>query len=412
MLKNSYVRTIILSNVLLQLGIWVRNFAILLYVTDLTNNDPLYVSLIAVVEYVPIFIFAIIGGTFADRWKPKRTMVWCDLLSALSVFVVLLVLIYGSWHALLLVTLVSAILSQFSQPSAMKLFKQHVPAEQMQGVMAMFQSLMAFFMVLGPIIGTFVYQQYGIEISISVMGVMFLGSALLLSLLPRDSEESEVMVRDFKQELKDGLRYVWTNRVLRTLGCTFAAAGLAVGLMQPLMLFVSIENLDRDKQFLQWLLAANGAAMLIGGGFIMGISKKVKPQALLAIGLFISAFGTIGIGWSTSVPLTLTLQVLNGLCFPCIQIGINTLIMKNTEVKFIGRVGGVLTPMFMGMMVVGMSLSGTLKGAFSLFTVFAASGLLFLIGMLFLIPLLRKNFEGSNTNVNTDQIKIAFTETK
>jgi DHA3 family macrolide efflux protein-like MFS transporter len=67
------------------LGLWIRNFAILLYVTDLTNNNPQYISLISVVEFAPIFIFAIIGGTFADRWKPKRTMVGCDLLSAVSV---------------------------------------------------------------------------------------------------------------------------------------------------------------------------------------------------------------------------------------------------------------------------------------------------------------------------------------
>jgi Na+/melibiose symporter-like transporter len=389
LLKNRYVRTVILSRVLLQLGIWVRNFAILLYVTDLTNNDPLYVSLISVAEFAPIFLFAIIGGTFADRWQPKRTMVWCDVLSALSVLVVLFVVMSGSWHALLFATLVSAILSQFSQPSAMKLFKRHVPAELLQGVMAMFQTLMAIFMVIGPIIGTYVYQQYGIEISISVMSVLFIGSALILSLLPRDEAQSNAGNRNFKEELKDGLRYVGSNRVLRTLVGTFAAAGLAVGLIQPLMLFVTIENLGRDKQFLQWLLMANGAAMLVGGGFIMGLSKKLKPQSLLAIGLLASAIGTIGLGWSTSVPLTLLLQVLNGFFYPCIHVGINTMIMKNTEAAFIGRVGGVLTPMFMGMMVVGMSASGAMKDWLSLFTVYAFSGTLFLIGALLLFPLLR-----------------------
>jgi DHA3 family macrolide efflux protein-like MFS transporter len=402
LLNNRYVRTVILSNVLLQLGIWVRNFAILLYVTDLTNNDSRYVSLISVAEFAPIFIFAVIGGTFADRWRPKRTMIWCDLLSAVSVFVVLLVVIYGSWHALFFATMVSAILSQFSQPSAMKLFKQNVPAEQLQGVMAIFQTVMAVFMVIGPIIGTFVYQQYGIEISITVMGAMFIASALVLTLLPKDTDESATAEsKHFLDELKDGLRYVWSNRVLRTLGGTFAAAGLAVGMIQPLMLFVTIDNLDQDKQFLKWLLTVNGAAMLVGGAIVMGLSKKVSPQTLLAFGLVISALGTIGVGWSTSIPLTLTLQVLTGLCFPCIHVGINTLILKNTEVSFVGRVGGVLTPMFMGMMVVGMSFAGYLKDLLSLFTVFAASGILFLIGSLLLFPLFGKNQNTEGQPVTT-----------
>jgi DHA3 family macrolide efflux protein-like MFS transporter len=242
-------------------------------------------------------------------------MLWCDLLSALSIIAVLFVVLYGSWQALFLSTLISAVLSQFSQPSAMKLFKQHVPMEQLQGVMAMFQSLMAVFLVIGPAIGTFVYQQYGIDVSISLTAFIFTGSALILCLLPPDSQEiKDKESRSFVQELKDGLYYVGSNRVLRTLGGTFAAAGLAVGLIQPLMLFIAIENLARDKQFLQWLLMANGAAMLVGGAVIMGIAKKISPQALLAGGLCISLFGTIGIGWSTSAMLTLFLQVLNGLC--------------------------------------------------------------------------------------------------
>ncbi|SCW82968.1 Predicted arabinose efflux permease, MFS family [Paenibacillus tianmuensis] len=388
MLNNRYVRTIILSRVCLQLGIWVRNFAILLYVTEMTKNDPLYVSLIAVVEYAPIFLFSTIGGTFADRWLPKRTMVWCDVLSAVSAFVVLLVVHYGSWYTLLCATFISAVLSQFSQPSAMKLFKQHVPEEQLQGVMAMFQSLMAVFMVVGPIIGAFVYQQFGIEVSLCVMGAMLLASALILSFLPRDTKTPAAEDRNFVRELRDGLRFVWASRPLRTLGGTFAVSGLAVGLISPLTIFVAMENLGQDKSFLQWLLMMNGVAMLVGGALVMTISKKVKPQTLLAAGLLISTFGTIGIGWSTSIPLTLLFQATNGLCFPSIHIGINTLIMQNTEGSYIGRVSGVLTPMFMGMMVIGMSLAGYLKNALSLHTVYTVSGVLFFISVLVLAPLL------------------------
>jgi hypothetical protein len=50
----------------------------------------------------------------------------------------------------------------------------------------------------------------------------------------------------------------------------------------------------------------------------------------------------------------------------------------------------VLSPIFMGMMVVGMSLTGFLKGVYSLFTVFTVSGLLLLIAALILIPLFQE----------------------
>jgi MFS family permease len=386
--SNRYVRTIILSRVLLQLGIWIRNYAVLLYVTDLTKNNPVYVSLISVAEFAPIFLFALIGGTFADRWKPKRTMVWSDLLSSLSVVAVLLALINGGWIALLVGSFVSASLSQFSQPSAMKLFKRHVPAEQLQGVMAMSQTLVAVFTVLGPVIGTFIFIQFGIHVSLILTAVMFLGSSIVLSSLPRDAEEPKSGdTGGFLQELTAGMRYIGSNPSLRTLSFTFAAVGLASGVTQPLQVFIVIEKLGQHKQFLQWLVMTNGAAMLAGGIAIMGIAKKVKPQLLLMVGLLVTAVCTIGIGASARIWLTIVLLVISGLFYPCIQGGIQTLLVRNTEGAFIGRVSGAIMPVFMGMMVIGMFISGYLKDMLSLPAVYAVSGGLIIIGALLLLPL-------------------------
>lgn len=391
MLKNRYVRTIMLSSVFLQLGVWIRNFAILLYVTNVTNNDPLYVSLISVVEYAPIFIFAIIGGTFADRFRPKRTMIWCDILSGLSVVVVMLALAFGGWYVLLAGTLVSASLSQFWQPSAMRFYKEHVPSDQVQRVMALSQSVMAIFMVLGPVVGTFIFLQYGIEVSLGLTALMFFVSSLILTRLPRDKKESSSTIKSsFMGEMKDGMKYLWNNLSLRTLSASFAASGLAVGLIQPLMIFITIEKLGKDKEFLQWLLMANGGAMLLGGAVIMGVASTMKPHLMLAIGLIVSALVTIGIGASRIVLVTIVLQTISGFFYPCIQVGIQTLIMKNTEASYIGRVGWAITPIFMGMMVLGMSFSGYLKEQSSLFIVFSLSGVLFIIGSLVLAPLFRK----------------------
>ncbi len=390
MWNNRYVRVILSSRILLNLGVWIRNFAVLLYVSEMTDNDSYYVSLISVAEFAPIFIFSMIGGTLADRWKPRRTMVWSDLLTAASVFAVLLALIYGSWHALFFAAFVSSVLSQFSQPSAMKLFKRHVPDKQLQGVMAAHQSLSSLFMVIGPVAGAFVYSTFGIETSLTAMGILIVGSGLLLLRLPKDDEEPTAGrgKAHFLQELKDGLRYVAANRTLRTLGGTFVAAGLAVGLIQPLLLFVAIENLGQDRTFVQWLLMTNGAATLVGGALVMTAVKKAKPQQLLAFGLLVSAAGTVGIGWSHSLAVIIALQVASGLCYPLIMIGIQTMIMRNTEGAYIGRVGGVMTPLFMGMMVVGMSLGGGLKATLSLQIVYSISAILFMAGSAALIPLL------------------------
>ncbi|WP_339186413.1 MFS transporter [Brevibacillus sp. FSL K6-6036] len=388
--RNKVIQTILLSALFLQIGVWVRNFAILLFVMQQTNGDPLAVSMIYVAEYAPIFIFSFIGGTFADRWRPKRTMVWCDILSALSIFGVLLAFVFGTWKAVFFATLISAILSQFSQPSGMKLFKMHLPAEQMQAGMSIYQTLFAIFMILGPALGTFVFQTFGIGVAIAVTGVAFLLSGAVLARLPADHvEENGQQPTTLWQEMVDGIRYVLKSNILTKLGLCFLAAGLSIGLIQPLSIFLVTERLGLPMESLKWLMTVNGIGMIVGGALTMTVAKKASPQKLLVIGMLVNAVAMSIAGLSTNLWLTLTAQLFNGLFMPCIQIGINTMILKHTEGAFVGRVMGILSPLFTGAMVLTMSIAGPLKKLLSLVSVFEMAALLFIVGLLFIVPLLR-----------------------
>ncbi|MCG7408102.1 MFS transporter [Paenibacillus sp. ACRRX] len=389
--KNRFVQAIMLAGLFMQLGIWIRNFAVLLYVVEMTNKNATAVSLVSVAEFAPIFIFSFIGGTFADRWRPKRTMVWCDILSAASVFIVLLTITMGSWQAVFFTTFVSAILSQFSQPSSMKLFKHHVPEEMMQAGMSIFQTMSAVFMVLGPGVGTLIFQKYGITVSLIVTGIAFLLSALALTFLPQDKVEGKQTQSGSTvgKELAAGFRYVMNSSLLKSLGACFALAGLALGLIQPMAIFLVTERLQLPESYLSVLLMVNGAAMFVGGALSMVFGKKFKPQQMLAFGMLISSISMLLAGWSTVLWLTLISQLIGGLVLPSIQIGISTLILKNTEPDFIGRVNGILSPMFIGSMVITMAVSGILKDALSLVPLYGIAATLFILGVVVMIPTLR-----------------------
>ncbi|QWU45392.1 MFS transporter [Bacillus sp. NP247] len=387
-LKNRFVQGILASALFLQIGIWVRNFAVLLYVMEMTKGDAFAISMISVAEFAPIFIFSFIGGTFADRWKPRRTMIWCETLSSISVFAVLITLMFGTWKIVFFVTLISAILSQFSQPSGMKLFKQHLSTEQIQLAMSIYQTIFAIFMVLGPILGTFIFHSFGIYISIIITGIAFLLAAGVLLFLPKDLE-NEAAKKDITllQEMKDGIKYVKKKKALTLLGLCFMAAGLGIGLIQPLGIFIVTEQLGLSKESLQWLLTVNGAGMIVGGALAMVFAKNVAPQKMLIVGMLGQAIGIGIIGYSTNLWVTLTAQLFSGLALPCIQIGINTLIIQNSDTDFIGRVNGILSPLFTGSMVVTMSIAGSLKEMFSLSMMYEGTALLFIIGLLFILPI-------------------------
>ena len=387
-LKNRFVQGILASALFLQIGIWVRNFAVLLYVMEMTKGDAFAISMISVAEFAPIFIFSFIGGTFADRWKPKKTMIWCETLSSISVFAVLITLMFGTWKIVFFVTLISAILSQFSQPSGMKLFKQHLSAEQIQLAMSIYQTIFAIFMVLGPILGTFIFHSFGIYISIIITGIAFLLAAAVLLFLPKDLEnDNEKKEITLLQEMLDGIKYVKKKKALTLLGLCFMAAGLGIGLIQPLGIFIVTEQLGLSKESLQWLLTVNGAGMIVGGALAMVFAKNVAPQKMLIIGMLGQAIGIGIIGYSTNLWVTLTAQLFSGLALPCIQIGINTLIIQNSDTDFIGRVNGILSPLFTGSMVVTMSIAGSLKEMFSLSMMYEGTALLFIIGLLFILPI-------------------------
>ncbi len=388
--RNRVVQAILVSGVFMQIGIWVRNFAVLLYIVERTNNDPFALSMIYMAEFAPMFVFSFIGGTFADRWRPKQTMIWCDLLSALSVLAVLLAFLSGTWKAVFFATLVSAILSQFSQPSGLKLLKTHLPESQLQAAISLYQTLFALFMVAGPVMGTFVYQHFGIEVSMALTVAAFLLTAATLAFIPSDRAENEgKQAGSLQREMIEGVRYVLASKPLTLLGVCFLAAGLGLGLIQPLTVLLVTDRLGLPKESLQWLLTANGAGMIAGGAMAMAFARTLLPQKLLMIGMLVNALGISLSGLSGQVWLTLAAQFAGGLFLPSIHIGANTLILQNTETAFVGRVNGILTPLFSGAMLVTMSLTAPLKEWFSLVGMYQIAALLFIAGLLSIIPLLR-----------------------
>ncbi|EQB88955.1 putative MFS family arabinose efflux permease [Clostridium punense] len=394
-LNNKLIRVSLLSGLFSQLGIWIRNFSILLFVMDKTHGNTTAITLISLSEYVPIFIFSILGGTLSDRWQPKKTLLWCEFLSAGSVFLIFITICFGSWKAVFFTTFFSAILSQFSQPSGMKLFKCFVPEEQIQKTMSAVQTMYSFFTVLGPIIGTIIYQNYGINASIAIVCISFLFSAGVLTFIPKDIliEKSDMPASVLKDMLS-GIRYMFSRKILKLSGICLLILGLAVGLISPLTIFLVTEKLRLPKEAVQWLTTVYGIGEILGGMFIFALASKVSYKKLLLVGLLCNASGILILGLSFNLYLTLSAQFLISLTQPCIFIGNNVMIIQNTEAEFIGRINGITTPLMTGSMVIAMSFTTILVKITSLSTVYITASLLFSVG--FMVSTLLPNLKPDN----------------
>ncbi|MEK4527740.1 MFS transporter [Paenibacillus sp. BGI2013] len=381
------------SDLLQNLAIWIRNMAILYYVMDRTQGSPIAVSLITVLEYAPIFVFSIIGGALADRWNPKRTMILGDILSALSIVMIIGVLSSGYWQILYVATFVSSIVSQFSQPSSLKIVRRNVKGEHLQSAIAITQSGQSLFLILGPIVGTFIYTAMGIQASMYALLILFLISALLLTFLPKDATQ-RVTSTSLLADIREGWQYVARSRSLKMLSLVFICIGLSAGLISPLGIFLITERLGLEATSLQFLSGASGIGLLIGGGIAAAVSAKLNQTLILLVGVLCLAVATMGEVLSSWFWLTLLISFLSSISMAFINVIISTYLVTRIDEHLIGRVNGTITPLFIGSMLLGSSMAGVLMNSTSIFIVYAISVTVMIMGI---VPAMRIQFRNDQT---------------
>lgn len=379
------------SDTLQNIGIWIRNMALLFFVVEQTNGDPIAVSLLTIMEYLPIFIFSLVGGVLADRWRPKRTMIWGDILSFVSVLLITFVIVMGYWQAVFVVTVISAIVSQFSQPSSMKIFKQHVPEKQVHSAMALSQTIMSLFIIAGPIVGTAIYNIIGITASLFSLMIVFALSALCLSFLP----ETEIKQYDSKatvvSDFKEGIKYLKGHKDLKLLFMISGVLAFGIGLIQPLDVFLIMDRLGLNKESLQWLTALAGVGMLVGGILAGTMSRVIRGKYAVFAGLFFLGVSTIVEAWSTWFLLTVSMEFLTGIFMAFMQTVLATFMLTTVEEEYVGRFNGLLTPAFTGLLLIGTSFSGIFMAAASLIVVYFTAGMIFISASLISLKLTLKS---------------------
>lgn len=385
LIQNKVFRIVAIADLIQQLGIWIRNIAILFYVMEQTNNDPVAVSLITVFQLLPIFLFSIVGGTLADRWNPKKTVIAGDLLSSASIAVILICIVSGIWQAAFVATVVSAVVSQFSQPSSAILFKRHIPDAQVGIAIGITQGLMSVFLIVGPMIGTLIYTSLGIHYSMIALMILFAAAALIQFALPpspRDSSETSASVI---HGMREGLVYVLNHRNLTVLAVVMALFGLGVGIIEPLDVYILMERLGLEKESLQWFYALAGIGLLIGGAVAAGSSEWLRSHAkpVMFAGILALAASIAVEVLSRSVVLTGSMRFLVGMIQAFFQIVMNMFMIQWVEEKYVGRTSGILAPIITGGILLGSASSGFIMKSTSLMTAYFVSAAIIAIAALY-----------------------------
>ncbi|AIQ48621.1 MFS transporter [Paenibacillus sp. FSL R7-0273] len=360
LIRNRVFLIVATADLLQQTGIWIRNMVLLFYIMDQTGNNPTAVSMLTALEYLPIFVFSLIGGTFADRWNPKKTVILGDALSALSMLLILGLIAGGVWQAVFAATVISAIVSQFSQPSSAVLFKKHIPAEEVGTAVGINQSLMALFTIFGPMLGTLVYTQLGIQSSIIALFLIFTLAAGIQLFLPSSGREQRAERTSPLKDIKEGFRYVLGHANLKLIAVMFLISGLAMGVTQPLDVFVTMSRLGLPKESVQWFAAAEGVGMLAGGLLAAMLTAQITRyrRGVITVIMIIWAAITVIEVLSVWPMLTGSARVLSGIATACFQVSFSAMMIQEIREEYIGRTNGIIIPLMMGGMLLGSASSG------------------------------------------------------
>ncbi|CEQ08526.1 major facilitator superfamily transporter [[Clostridium] sordellii] len=388
LIKNRVFVTILVTDIIQQMAIWIRNIAIMFFIMDLTNKDPLAISALNFIEYLPMFLLTFVGGIIADRYNPKKIMFFGDLFSFISFIILGVVISKGYIGAIFLVVLVSASITQFSYPSSQKYFKEYVDEDSIDKAIGISQLLSSGFFVIGPFIGSQFYFKFGIDKTLMIISVLFLISIALISTLPNKNFE-KIKSSGFIEDIGLTFKYLNEKEILKLLTKMFFVVSFAMGIANNLDIFLVTDRLGLSEEFYQFFSGIAGIGVIIGGGIYLLVSKHMNIKVLyILIGVFsITVFFE---GYSTNAVLTMMLQFIDNVLGGILSGYVMTLITKVTDQEYLGKVNGVTSTLMTFGIMVGTIFSGIFMKYASIVFAFFVASIAFLISFTILYKAVNK----------------------
>ena len=277
------------------IGTFVQQFAQSWLVYDLTK-DPFYLGLDLFLGQLPIILFSLIGGVFADRLDRRKMLLGSQYIQMVCAFV-LAVLFYTHtvkvWHILSLSFFVG-LGQSFGGPAYSALLPTLVPTEDLANAIAMNSIQFNLARVLGPALGGLTYAVFGATWCFTLNGLSYLAVIASLMMIkvrfvPQKSKEAIL------ESMKKGLAFVREREGLSAL-VLLAFVTTVLGFSLTSFLPVIVRTVFHGgPQTYQLLLVSSGAGS-IAGALSVAASEKLKEYGyvvlltLVGLGATITAF--------------------------------------------------------------------------------------------------------------------------
>ncbi|MCY0879318.1 MAG: MFS transporter [Firmicutes bacterium] len=331
---------------------------------------------------------SLVGGVYADRWDPKKTLIVSDMLRAM---ILLGLGFLALWHHLdpfflILVAVVVEIVGSVFGPALRRLLPLLVDGDRMPAAVGALQSSDAGSQMVGSLLGGPLLTLLGAASLFFLDAWSFAMSVLSFVLLrtrsstplqaPAPKERRPTGFQGVWQEFLDGQRALWGQALLRSIVPLGVAANLALAPLNVLDVVWVREVLHRGGVIYGLFSVAILAGIMGGSVMAPRLLPRVSTPAMMASGLLA---GGLGMMLFSQIPITaadLALLIGFGIGIGSLQTTFGSLIQRNTPPTMLGRVGGALNSFLMAANPAAYLVAGVLATALPLSTIFLGSGAL------------------------------------
>ena len=348
-------------------------------VLELTGSG-VALGTVTALQFVPVMIFGAWAGVLADRFDKRRMLRWTQAWMALMA-ATLAVLTATSAVRLWMVyavALANGLATAIDNPARQSFVSEMVGPDEVANAVGLNSAMFNAARVVGPGIGGVLIVAIGIWPCFAVNAASYIAVIVALSRMRVDELHRTRRVPRAKGQVREGLRYVWSDPVLRPTLLLVAVVGtfaLNFSIVLPLMARFAFES---DAGTLGLLTSAMGVGALLGA---LGTAGRGRPSSRLLVGTCV-AFGVLLLGAAAAPTLAWELAVLPlagaaGIAFMSTA---NSTLQLTASDAMRGRVMALYALVFLGSTPVGGPIVGAAAEHFGARAGFLVGGLATLAG--------------------------------
>jgi MFS family permease len=346
-----------------------------------TTGSATLTALVVFFNFLPIVLAAFFGGVIVDRLGFRTASVVADLASAGAVAAIpLLHTTVGIelWQLMALV-FTGALLDAPGATARAALFPDvvelaDVRMERASGIRAGIQQGS---MLVGAPLGGVLVSQLGATTALWVDAASFLVSAALVSFfVPRSTRHTDAVASArFLDELKEGLRFIWSRRLVRALVLMVLLTNLVEAPGSVVLAVLAEEEYGSATDF-GLMVGVLGGAALAGALGYSAIGHRLPRRRTFLVCFSFVPVGYLALSTLPSLPVALAALAVAGFAAGPINPLLFTVQSEIVPSELRGRVFGTIRAGAWAAIPLGILLGGVVVAAIGPAATFLSMGLL------------------------------------